>query len=62
MWTEVFVTNSFEDMLLLKENLIRQDMLVRIKKSSEADSEFYTVLVPYSEVNTALNTIIDLNL
>ena len=65
MWTVVFVTNNHELADMLKLNLLKKDILSRIKiseNSDESNAECIQVLVPYGDVDEALNFIIDLDI
>ena len=62
MWTNVLVSKNVEDINLLKNRLKQEKIMVRIRKIMGESNISYEVLVPHTEVNDALNLIIDLNL
>ena len=62
MWTNVLVSKEEENINLLKNNLKKSKILVRVRKIIGENGTVYEVLVPRAELDDALNLIIDLNL
>ncbi len=58
MWTEIFVTQDVTAAQKLNDELKKKRIMARLKNGFES----YRILVPYAEVNEALNLIIDLDL
>ena len=62
MWTEILVTND----MLRAETLIKlledNSVLCRVKTINDGDNETKAILVPFQEVNFALELMIDNNL
>ncbi len=58
MWTEIFVTQNFETVQLLCAELKKIKVITRISGNNGS----FRVLVPFAEVNEALNLIIDLGI
>jgi hypothetical protein len=62
MWTEILVTNDLERKNKLKELLGANSILCRIKKIKNENSTSYGILVPCTEVNVAVELMLDNNL
>ncbi len=62
MWTNVLISENSEDIHLLKQELKKKNVMVRVREKAKEDGVCYTLLVPRSELDIALNLIIDFNL
>lgn len=62
MWTIVFVTQNHDAALKVKDALEKIGILTKIKPTDRncEHKDCFEVLVPYAEVNEALDVIIDM--
>lgn len=62
MWTEILVTNDITRAEALKKLLEENAIICRVKTINDEENETKAILVPFQEVNPALELMIDNNL
>lgn len=61
MWTAIYVVEGNNDAIKIKDELIKEGFLVKVKLfSKEGDNETYGILVPEFEAQDAYTVLLDL--